>query len=485
MEAHPVERPPPGTRPTITKASRPPWPLVLAMWILVVFPIIPEGLNYGGIVAEQDNYGLAGLANPPGGGTAAPTMPTEGSPLTRIVWLGLLVFGLGVVALRYRDAIKLLKKTNRFLLLFIALSLLSAAWSIEPGVTIRRCVRVLTFASDGLAFALLARSPTNFQSILRAILTAFLIGSIIFVLAAPKLAIEQLQQTELIGAWHGLTPQKNVLGSLAAIALLLWLHAWLTNESPTWRALLGLIVSAVCLVKSRSSTSLMAAVFASALLLMLLRSSSALKRYMPYLITLFVCIVLLYSLAALNLVPGSGLLLSPITALTGKDLTFSGRTAIWQIIDQNIALHPLLGGGYGAYWTGLPNSPSMVMLERLYFYPSESHNGYLDVVNDLGYVGELCLGGYIFTYLSQGLKIFSTFRSQGALYLTLLLEQMIGNLSEARWFNSLSTDFMLMTIATMAMAGVLSNAQGRLTERKKIPATPQQRTRPQPRYHHQ
>jgi O-antigen ligase len=296
-----------------------------------------------------------------------------------------------------------------------------------------------------------------------------LAGSILFVLAEPRLAIEQGTQFELLGAWRGLTTQKNGLGSLAAVGLILWLHAGLSKERNWLVALSGATVSAICLVHSRSSTSLMAAIFGSVLLLMLLRSPTGLRRYLPYLIGLFVCALLIYSLAVLNLVPGSGMLLSPITALTGKDMTFSGRTAIWDIINQNIAQHRLLGSGYGAYWNQTPGSPSLAMLQRLYFYPTEGHNGYLDVINDLGIVGGLCLLGYLLTYLRQGLLIFRTQRSQGALFLTLLLAQMVANLSESRWFNTLSPEFVMFTFATMAMGRALldRDAQSRAMPRVK------------------
>jgi O-antigen ligase len=388
------------------------------------------------------------------------------------VWLSLLAFGLVVVMSRSRRALRLLKATNPFFLAFVSLCLVSVFWSIEPGVTLRRCLRLVTVTADATAFVLLARSVTNFQSVIRPILTTFLIGSVIFVIAAPKLGIEQLNQAELIGAWRGLASQKNVLGAVAAVAVLLWLHAALSKESALWKSLPGLAISALCLIKSRSSTSLMATVFASGLMLMLIRSPSSLRRYVPYITTAYACLLLLYSLAVLDLIPGSGTLLAPITTLVGKDLTFSGRTAIWDVIRENIALHPFLGGGYGAYWTGLPNSPSMEMLRRLYFYPTESHNGYIDVYNDLGLVGEICLVGFVITYVRQGITIYKTSRSQGALYLSLLFQQMIGNLSEARWFNALNGDLIIVTIATMALARSLCD--------QTVPTAKRQTSRPTP-----
>jgi exopolysaccharide production protein ExoQ len=403
---------------------------------LIVFMIVPEGFNY-----DRDV------------GTG---MPTEGSPVSRIVWLTLLAFGFITVMRKPGQTKALLREINPFYLAFIALAALSVLWSFDPGVSLRRFIRALTFFLDSMALALLAWRTTRFQSVVRPVLTIMLVGSIVFGIVSPKLAIEQRAQAELVGAWHGLAMQKNGLGSIGGLGLLFWVHAFLARESKLWAVLMGGGASLACLLLSRSSTSLMAALFACVLLLMLLRSPPALRRYMPYLIGLFVVTLLLYSLAVLNLVPGLGFVLKPIVMITGKDQTFSGRTAIWAIINEHIAYSPILGSGYGAYWTGaIPTSPSYVMLQRLYFYPTEGHNGYLDVINDLGAVGAFCLLAYLLTYLRQGLRLFATVRTQGALYLALLFLQLIANLSESRWFNVLSVEFVIMSLATVSMGRLL------------------------------
>ena len=416
------------------------------IWLLIIFMIVPEGFNYG-----------------PGS-----MMPTEGNPLSRMIWLALLAFGAITVLRKPTQTKALLRQVNRYLLFFGALAALSVLWSIEPAVTIRRLIRVLTIALDGMALTMITWRMQRFQSVLRPILSLMLAGSIIFGLAAPTLAIEQRAQAELIGAWHGLATQKNGLGSLAGTGLLLWVHAWLAKESKFIHVVIGLGLSVSCLLLSRSSTSLMAAVFACTLLLMLLRSPPALRRYMPYIIGIFVACLLLYSLAVLNLVPGLQFVLKPITMLTGKDQTFSGRTAIWEVITEHISYSRLLGTGYGAYWIGpVVTSPSYDMLRRLYFYPTEGHNGYLDVINDLGFVGGLCLLGYLLTYLKQGLRLFAKVRTQGALYLALLFQQLIANLSESRWFNVLSIEFVIVTIATFCMGRTLLDLQ---PQRRAAPA---------------
>lgn len=390
-----------------------------------------------------------------GADVAQTAMPSEGTALSKIIWLTLLGLGAALSLSRSGTVLKLMRQINPFLLIFFGLAAASLLWSIEPEITAKRVITASAILLDAFALAATSADPKRFQSVLRPVITFILIGSIVFVITAPLMAITQSDQPELVGAWHGLMSQKNGFGSLAAIGFVLWLHAYLSQETARWRALVGLTVSAICLVGSRSSTSLMATVFASSLMFMLLRSPRGLRRYLPYLIAVFASLLLVYSLAVLNLIPGSDLLLSPITSLTGKDQTFSGRTAIWAVLNEHVALSPWFGSGFGAYWVQIPTSPSMLMLQRLYFYPTEGHNGYLDVINDLGIAGAICLVSYLIVFLRQSLRILSVLRPQGALYLTLLFEQLIGNLSESRWFNALDFDFVIMTLATVAIARTL------------------------------
>jgi len=167
--------------------------------------------------------------------------------------------------------------------------------------------------------------------------------------------------------------------------------------------------------------------------------------------------VLTYALAVLNLIPGTSILLEPIAALTGKDTTFSARSTIWDIIKEHISQSPLLGSGYGAYWIGpVPTSPSFVFTWRMYFYPTESHNGYLEIVNDLGYVGLICLLGFLYMYIRQSLQLIKIDRNQAFLFLSLFFLEGIVNLSESTWLvvNS-GFIFFVMTLAVVCLGRAL------------------------------
>jgi exopolysaccharide production protein ExoQ len=139
------------------------------------------------------------------------------------------------------------------------------------------------------------------------------------------------------------------------------------------------------------------------------------------------------------------------------DATFTGRSEIWAIIVERISLNPLLGVGYGAYWIGpVAQSPSYEFIWRMgSFYPGSAHNGYLDVANELGWSGLVCLLGYIVVHLRQALRVLDTDQAQGALFLALFMQQAMVNLSESHWFSVLSLQFVLATLATAALARLL------------------------------
>ena len=387
-------------------------------------------------------------------------MTTGGDVYTRMVWLASLAIPTGLLAWRSPRALAIARWLNPYLWMLLLLAAASITWSIAPSFTILRVIRFLTVVLACVSFALFGWQPRRLQDLLRSFLTFVCVASIAFAYFYPEGGIHHELSPELHNAWKGVTVGKNVLGSLAGVCTIVWLHGWMTRQVRLIFAALGIAAGVVCLLGSRSNTSIMAAVFAVMFMLLLLRTPGTLRRSMPYLVGAFATAILIYALAVLRIVPAMEGLLAPIQMLTGKDLSFSGRTNIWYVLSQNIHLHPWLGSGYGAYWVGEDAtwSPSHVMIKLLYFYPSEGHNGYLDVINDLGTVGGLLLLGYFVRYIRDGLKVMRIDRAQGGLYLTLLFRGFLADMSESHWINALHVDFLIMTLATTAMARTLLQA---------------------------
>jgi O-antigen ligase len=378
-------------------------------------------------------------------------------PFSRIIKLTMLGLSTFVVLRRISLARVELRELNIMFCAFFVLVPLSALWSISPADTLARFISLITVTQICFALTLAKWHMRRFQELMRPLVTAILAASFVVGILMPDWIIEKGEGT-LKDAWHGLVYSKNGFGQLAGFGVLLWTHAWLYERKRWWRAAPPLALAAACLLLSRSSTSLLATMFSIAFLLLLFGLPDNMRRYLPFFVALFASIVLIYALAILKLIPGLDFFFSPIAALTGKDQTFTARSQIWEIIEQHIKMAPLLGTGYGAFWIGpVPTSPSYVFLARMFgFYPTESHNGYLEIVNDLGYVGLACLVGYIFVYVRQSLQLMRIERSQGVLYLGLFFQTALINLSESTWLNiNTPYQYLVMTFATFAIARTL------------------------------
>jgi exopolysaccharide production protein ExoQ len=393
--------------------------------------------------------------------TALEIATTAPNPLYRTLKLVLLVVGFGVIVWRFALARQVIRKLNVFLPAFAALVALSITWSITPDATTLRLAAVVNIFMVSCSFVLVSWHAQRFQHVVRGVLTVFLFASLIACMLWPDIAKETGPGISLENAWRGVFSTKNTMGEAASIGAIFWIHGWLAGEVKLWRFLFGGGIAIACVVLSHSSTSIMATVFATLLLIVLMREGIRKSRAAPYLIVLILATVAFYTLAELEIIPGLQVLLGPIAESVGKDTSFSGRTVIWAILRDHIAEHPVLGTGYGAYWIGpLPSSPSYVFVLAKIAYPPEGHNGYLDVINDLGYVGLTCLIGYICVYVWQCFKL----RDAGApatLFLALLFQQLIGNTTQSMWFQSNALPFLVMTAASFAMARMMVEQQFR------------------------
>jgi exopolysaccharide production protein ExoQ len=431
-----VNDPQSSTLPTI---------LVCALFLTM---ILPPNLDYGALLTNANS---------------------EQNVPTRITLIVVIVGSCFLIARRPTLWLSVLRALNPFYLMFLALALVSLAWSINQGGTLHNLFKLGVVFLCFTAFTLYGWRASRFQSVMRALFGAVLVGSVIFAVAFPHYGVQQFEDyapaetgrladigsLTLRPVLRGLTYGKNQMGQLAGLGLIFWVHGWLGKEVKTRWVIVCAGAALICLYWAHSSTSILATAFSVPVLLMLRHWPRWLRRYMRFILVLFTMLILGYSLVVLRLIPQLDFLLTPITALTGKDLTFSNRTAIWKIVIDQIVQHPLLGTGYSAYWVDEPGSPSRVFQTLMAFWPGESHNGYLDVLNDLGVVGFFCLLGYLFTYLRQSIKILEFDRHQGSLYVVLLFHQFWSCLSESHWFSAGSVSFTVITLAVCCLGRTL------------------------------
>jgi hypothetical protein len=416
--------------------------LIAAMiWFMVLTVCLPDAYSYTGPITDA------------GGDNS----------LRRSLWLVMFFTAFVILLIHYRLAWRVVREVNVFYLLWLGLAVASLAWSVDPDLTGRKLVRLVMMCAGFLAVAVMAWEPRRFQHVLRPVLTFIVLTSIIFAYGWPDLALHHEPNPELINAWHGICLTKNQLGAAASFSYILWVHAWLTKETGRIWAFLGAGASLLCLVMSRSQTSLIATILGTLVIFLMLGGANFRRRHARIFVSVLAGSLLLFAMAMLRVIPGLEAILEPIPWITGKDLTFSNRAQIWAVVVEHIQHRPLLGSGYGAFW--LPNLPtadkdSYFVLARLNgLYPGSSHNGYLQVLNDLGAVGLIFLLGYIIVFIRQSLRLYAVDRTQGALFIGFLLQQATINMEEPNWLNSIIVDFVPMSVATICLARALLDAK--------------------------
>lgn len=373
----------------------------------------------------------------------------------------LIMIGVGVIMIlwRRRLAMDLLRQTNPGALALLSLAIVSTAWSITPSATVMRFISLMAVMLACYSTALASWHPRRLQQLVLPPLLLVLVISLAIGIVAPDYAIERGTDISLKDAWHGITHGKNEFGMLSSIGLIMCVHRLLARQGNALAALAGAGIALTCLLLSRSNTSLFASIVGCSGMALLLRSRVVARRYTTHVVYAIAGTIVLYELTIQHVIPGVDVLLAPIFQLTGKDSTFSARTVIWEVVKNHIALSPMLGTGYGAYWIGpIPTSPSYIFLSVLWLYPTESHNGYLEIVNDMGFLGLAILAWFLICHMRQGLQFAKVDRPQAVLIFGLLFHQMVMNMSESDWF-SLSTTWAIIALSSVTLSRGLLEAR--------------------------
>jgi O-antigen ligase len=391
-----------------------------------------------------------------------------GSDVDRIIKIGMLAFASAMLASRSSEFRAVLTKINPGLVAMLVLIPLSAIWSIDQSATLLRYTTLVAQTLLCLAIPLAGWERDRLQQASLPPMMTILVASLAVGAVSPDLVKSDIDDISLKDAWHGITYQKNQFGGLASIATLFCLHRILAPGKWSPWAMIGICISVTCLALSRSSTSLLATVVVGAFMFGMLKIDFIKRRFStPFVVSIF-ALLIVYTLATQNLIPGVEKLMAPIMHLTGKDMTFSARSFIWNVIKEHSAGAPWLGTGYAAYWTGeTPTSASYIFVYLMHFYPTSSHNGYLEILNDLGRVGLICLLVFLVVYLRQALRLLPYDRKQAVLYLAILLQQMIANMSESEWF-SRSAFSTVVTLATVCLARAHVDLEMRMRQQAQV-----------------
>jgi len=309
----------------------------------------------------------------------------EGSPLDRYTLVALIVLGMIVVARRRPEWYRVLG-SNIWFVAFIGYCAISIVWSDFPFVSFKRWVR----EAGNVIMVLVILSEEDPGRATRAMLARFaylvIPLSVVFIRFFP--AIGTYYSSDISSdissmAYSGITLHKNMLGSIMYICgvYLLWELLYMRGgkEGRGGDAAvmtLLLMLAGYLMVLSSSSTSLLCVVLGGGILLAM--KLSCLRRQSRHLGVYTIAA----ALGMLGLFSAHGVL-EAITAAVGRDLTFTGRTELWNDV-LDVSINPLLGTGYQSFWLG---SRADDLWERYLFLPRQAHNGYLETYLNGGLLG--------------------------------------------------------------------------------------------------
>ncbi len=312
---------------------------------------------------------------------------TYDSSLIRIIYFIIYIIIAILLAVRWKNTLVTLRQENLiFPLIFLAI--ISIFWSADKAVTFKDGITLLGSSLFGLYIASRYSLKQQIELIAWASGIIMLL-SFVFVVALPKYGIMGgIHQ----GKWRGVFTHKNGLGQMMVYSSMVFIFLIYLNKK--YRLLMSF-----CLALS-------------ILLLLLSASTTSILNLFILICVFLVCHV--FRLQYLLMIPTIVLIVTTgelfqfwfsnnadsVFSLVGKDATLTGRTALWPAVIEMIGKHPWIGYGYGGFWQGLNGAESAYVWRASNWTPSHPHNGFLEILLDLGILGLVVfLIGFSITFI--------------------------------------------------------------------------------------
>lgn len=186
-------------------------------------------------------------------------------------------------------------------------------------------------------------------------------------------------------SWVGVLSHKNALGSQMAIsAMFIYLQSL---RLPKYKGLCFLLIGLALFMLQQANSGMSKILLV--ILISLLGVIRSIRRLPPRIALGLMGFFLAIGVGTIILLIENAEYI--IVEQLGKDLTLTGRTLFWPLIVNAINRHPLFGYGYQGFWQpwrGIDNPALPIRSPKLgNFIPTHSHNGFLDIGLDLGWLG--------------------------------------------------------------------------------------------------
>lgn len=368
---------------------------------------------------------------------------TATSSLDQFFYLSILVASLLIATIRGIRWNRVLL-ANSAIILFYAYFGASVIWSGDPSGSIKRLVK-----DFGLLFVLgVIHSEKDPLQAMRAIYIRCALILVPLSVAAVKYFPEYSRDYSIGGRpmVTGLSMQKNSLGEVMMLLLLFltWDYFETRRESPgrqawwriPWELLLVFVMCLWLLRLSESKTALLCTFVGIFLIWRGGVFASKMANRAVFVGVLSLPFLLFTSQQFSSVI-------APMIEAMGRDMTFTGRTNIWQHITLN-TVNPVIGAGYWNFWGGPGGVAISTAMNTIV---PNAHNGYLDIYLDGGFIGLALLLLVLTVYGNRIVRKLDSTRDANRYLrfrLTMLAVLIIYNLSESTfarmgpmWFTGL------------------------------------------------
>jgi len=355
----------------------------------------------------------------------------EGSALDRTALSILLGLGLLIIIKRNFNWGSALKQ-NPWVILLIGFMLVSVSWSDMPFVSFKRWVRSFIPLVMVLMLASEAKPLQALQSLFRRTIYILIPFSLLLIKYYPRYGVEYGRWSGGL-MWVGVTTQKNGLALLCLFALfyLVWTFTRRRQRCDTpvvWYQTyieIFILLLAIWLFTGPQHTITYSATSTVALLIGLVLFTGILwlkKRNIiigSKIFTILIAAIIVYG----TITPFVGELMfyDPSTALDREE-TLTGRVDIWTNLLPYALQKPILGHGFGGFWTDAMRSVAT---------SSNAHNGYLDVILNTGFTGLLFWSMFLISNCRKAQRLMTQDFYWGVLWFCFLLMAVVHNIAES------------------------------------------------------
>lgn len=298
---------------------------------------------------------------------------------------------------------KILLRSNPAIVLFYFYFFISVFWSGDPSGSLKRVTKDFGLLLVASVF-FTENSPTEAIRAAYFRCAAVLLPlSVVFIKYYPAYGRSYMVNGTMM--FTGVTTQKNTLGEICLVfgALLMWdyVEDRRLATGARWKGGLDrliLIAIAVWLLHlSQSKTALICALAGIILIARNTKFTSSRINGLIFAAALSLPFLIFFSQMFSSLI-------EPFVQAIGRNMTFTGRTNIWQHISLG-TVNPIIGSGYWNFWGG---PDGYAIAESMSTSIPNAHCGYIDIYLDGGFIGLILLFTVLIVY---GNKLLKSFRS--------------------------------------------------------------------------